>query len=350
MGRSNQLLAELLAHLAEVEARGIHRLRACSSLCTYCVYELRWSEDSAFRRTRAARLARKFPIIFQQVADGELRLTALVLLAPHLTEENHRELLALAKYRTKREIVRVVRTLAPEPSIPDRVEPLGPDSIGIAVPRPPSWRALVESLAEGVRELAPGDRPKDWIGRASAEPECRAQPLSADEAAQGRAPAPIAPERFKAQFTASQEYVDVLERVQDLLSHAVPSRSLEEVHLRALRLLVGQLEKPAAAPKVSPSKNRAHPPRRSGPAAVRRDVRDRDGLQCTYVDERGQRCRETRFLELHHELAHALGGRETARNLTMRCQAHNALAAEHDFGREFMAGRREAASRSPLRR
>ncbi|HEU5075124.1 MAG TPA: hypothetical protein VFU02_13130, partial [Polyangiaceae bacterium] len=117
VGRSNQLLAALLAHLAEVEARGIHRLRACASLYTYCVFELRMSEDAAFRRARAARVARKFPVIFQQVADGELHLTALVLLAPHLTEENHRKLLALAKHRTKREILGLLRRLAPEPTV-----------------------------------------------------------------------------------------------------------------------------------------------------------------------------------------------------------------------------------------
>jgi hypothetical protein len=35
VGRSNLLTAELLAHLAEVEARGIHRIRACSSLYAY---------------------------------------------------------------------------------------------------------------------------------------------------------------------------------------------------------------------------------------------------------------------------------------------------------------------------
>ena len=38
VGRSNQLLAALLGHLSEVEARGIHRTRACSSLYTYCIY------------------------------------------------------------------------------------------------------------------------------------------------------------------------------------------------------------------------------------------------------------------------------------------------------------------------
>ena len=118
VGRSNEVLAALLAHLAEVEARGIHRVRACSSLYLYCVFELRFSEDAAFRRARVARLAREFPVILQQVADGELHLTALVLLAPHLTEANHRDLLALAKHRTKREVLRIVRTLAPEPTIP----------------------------------------------------------------------------------------------------------------------------------------------------------------------------------------------------------------------------------------
>src|SRR5688572_16860100 len=38
VGRSNQLLASLLAHLGEVEARGIHRTRACASLYAYCIY------------------------------------------------------------------------------------------------------------------------------------------------------------------------------------------------------------------------------------------------------------------------------------------------------------------------
>ena len=32
VGKSNQLLAALLAHLAEVEVRGIHRTRRCASL------------------------------------------------------------------------------------------------------------------------------------------------------------------------------------------------------------------------------------------------------------------------------------------------------------------------------
>ena len=75
VGKSNQLLAALLAHLAEVEARGVHRSRRCASLYTYCIYELRFSEDAAARRSAAARFAKEFPALLDAVAAGELHLT-----------------------------------------------------------------------------------------------------------------------------------------------------------------------------------------------------------------------------------------------------------------------------------
>ncbi len=169
VGRSNQLLAALVAHLAEVEARGIHRERSCASVTTYCVYELRLSEDAAFRRARAARIAREFPVVLEHLAAGEIHLTALLLLGPHLTEQNHRELLALSKHRTKREVLRLIRRLDPAPDVPALVEPLGPAPLGVPVPRAPSWQAFFEALSPPVRELPPGDNPKDWITSAPAD-------------------------------------------------------------------------------------------------------------------------------------------------------------------------------------
>src|SRR5512134_282362 len=111
VGRSNQVLATLLAHLAEVDARGLYRLRACSSLYTYCVYELRMSEDAALRRAHAAKVMRRFPVLFEQIAAGEIHLTGVLMLGPHLTEANHASVLARAKHRTKKEIARLVRQL-----------------------------------------------------------------------------------------------------------------------------------------------------------------------------------------------------------------------------------------------
>ena len=76
------------------------------------------------------------------------------------------------------------------------------------------------------------------------------------------------------------------------------------------------------------------------PAAVRSEVYQRDGARCTYVDARGLRCAETRYLELHHLQPFAKNGAHVTSNLTLRCSAHNALAAERDFGRTFVAERR----------
>jgi hypothetical protein len=126
VGKSNQLLAALLLHLAEIEVRGAHRSQRCASLYTYCIYELRFSEDAAARRSAAARFAREFPPLLDAVAAGELHLTGLLMIGPHLTRENHVEVLARARFRTKKELSRLVRDLNPLPSAPDVIEPLGP--------------------------------------------------------------------------------------------------------------------------------------------------------------------------------------------------------------------------------
>lgn len=415
VGRSNQLLAALLAYLAEVEARGLHRSRACSSAYTYCIYELRFSEDEAFRRVAAAGLVRRFPALLDAIASGELHLTGLLLLGPHLTAENLTEVLARAKHRTKKEIARLVRRLDPLPDVPARIEPLGPSPTSPArvVPARPTWSQFVDSLRP-VRELTPGDRPRDWTE--GAEPtrdprECSndvhpsepvpatpgrdgtpepappipsadsAPPVEVPEPARDlSAPARLEPERYRVQFTAGEEYVKLVEQAQALLSHSVERVPLDELQLRAMRVFVSELERQKRAatrrPKATlaeqkpaermPAKQRqqtaqealtewtdseetdgADPeqPRQRGrhvPAAVRRAVFERDQGRCAYIDDAGQRCRETHCLELHHLKPFAMGGEHTPANLALRCRAHNALAAEQDFGVDLVLQSRDS--------
>jgi len=589
VGSSNTLTAQLLAHLGEVEARGIHRERACSSLYTYCIYELLMSEDEAQRRCRAARLARQFPLLLDMLAEASLHLTGLLLIGPHLTPENQAELLARARFRSKREIERLVAEVAPCRDVPSVIEPLhragALDSLvsslddqttAGAVARPRcSWAAYVRSLAGPVRQLEAG------LGAGQAPPRATEQETSFDErsaasdaandletgartaalsslpddteidartAAIGNPPGtaetragaaaigyrpddavtragaaaianrpddaetgartaaiegmrgsntPVAPRklvqtaglppppelRYKVQFTADQGYVDLLEEARNLLQHELPTRDLVEVQRRALELLVHKLrqrkhaarERPQpkapqpandgqpktpqpsndahpsarmppndarlpapmppndahpsapmppndarlpapmppndarpsapqppndahlpapmppndahppapqppndAHPSAPQPPNDAHPPApmlandacpptpdssmravppnastRGGrpaarssmhsrhiPAAVRRRVWQRDQARCTYVDSRGQRCREQSGLEFHHQHPHARGGPPGVENVTLRCRSHNALAAEQDFGREFIRDRR----------
>jgi len=145
VGRSNRLLAELLGHLGELEVRGIHRTRACSSLYTYCIYELRFSEDAAARRSAAARFVKQFPALLDAVAAGELHLTGLLMIGPHLTPENQAEALGRARFRTKKELAKLIRELHPLPDIPDCVAPLGPEPMK-TLRRPPGWSLWSRSL------------------------------------------------------------------------------------------------------------------------------------------------------------------------------------------------------------
>jgi hypothetical protein len=383
VGRSNQLLAELLAHLGEVEARGIQRTRACSSLYTYCIYELRFSEDEAFRRVAAARLARRFPALLEAVSSGELHLTGVLMLGPHLTESNLAEVLARAKHRTKRELARLVRVLDPSPAVPARIEPLGPAPAQV-MPDTPTWGEFVQAMCP-VRELPPGERPRDWGDSANdlsggdlstvdlasrrADGGEEATALQTDVAAPARVDAEgpdlHAPERYKVQFTATAEYVRLVDEAKALLSHAVPHATLEELHLRAIRAFVSELAKkkyaakdagprevrekapsPAGAPAVphDASSVPRHPRQRGRhiPAAIRRAVFERDGNQCTYVAATGHRCTEAHHLEFHHLTPFAAGGEHAVSNLTLRCRAHNALAAEEEFGREFVEDKMRA--------
>src|SRR5262245_61278207 len=61
IARNRATTAELLAHLAETDARRLYAPAGYSSMYAYCVQELRLSEEAAFKRIHAARTARRFP-------------------------------------------------------------------------------------------------------------------------------------------------------------------------------------------------------------------------------------------------------------------------------------------------
>ena len=77
LGAGARVEARVVAHLAEVEARRVHPLVGCSSLYDYCRRRLGLSDYEAFVRIAAARVARKFPIVFEMLDRRKLHLTAI---------------------------------------------------------------------------------------------------------------------------------------------------------------------------------------------------------------------------------------------------------------------------------
>ena len=108
--------AHLLALLIELDVRRLYLGEGFSSLFTYCTQALHLSEHAAYNRIEAARAARRFPIILQRISEGEITLTAVRLLAPHLTLENHGDVLARARHKNKRDVEFLVASLHPRES------------------------------------------------------------------------------------------------------------------------------------------------------------------------------------------------------------------------------------------
>lgn len=303
--------ASLIASLMELDARRLYRGEGCASLFTYCTQVLHLSEHAAYLRMEAARAARRFPVLLQLLAEGAIHLTAIRLLAPHLTPANHAEILEEARHKSKRDVEEIVARLQPRPAVPASV------------------RKLPESKAAAIAQAAtPLLQPACDDAESGREPVMVVPPKRPAEVKA------IAPEQYKVQFTVSRETHDKLRRAQDLLRHTIPNGDPAAIFDKALTLLIDNLEKAKLAATDRPrQKARAIAPQsRHIPAAVRRAVWKRDGGRCTFIGTQG-RCGETGFLEHHHAVPFAAGGQPTIDNVCLLRRAHNMHEAERYFGR-----------------
>jgi len=314
--REREATTQLIASLAELDARRLYLGEGFSSLFTYCTQCLRLSEHAAYNRIEAARAARKWPVILEMLADGSITLTTVCLLASHLTSDNHRLVLNAARYKSKREVEQQVAALRPLPPVPSSVRKL-PAPKPVVVPQPAS--AVLETRSQPLAPAHASD-PTDVVPRPPAP------------ASRPAVVAPLAPERYKVQLTISQETHDKLRRVQDLLRHSIPDGDPAAIFDRALTLLLEDLEckKLAQTDRPRPARESMSGSRHV-PAAVRREVWKRDGGQCAFLGTTG-RCAERGFLEFHHVVPFAEGGETTSANLQLRCRAHNVYEAERHFG------------------
>jgi hypothetical protein len=336
--RSNT--ADIIAHLGEVEERRLYAPAGCSSMHSYCVHVLHYSDDSAQKRIRAARAAREFPVLFDCVADGRLSLTAVLRLAAHLTARSVDELVAAASRRTVNEIEDMLAGRT-KPGTETQGELCPAADPGVTSPTPP------DSDREAI-DIACTATAGDDVGTTPAicEP-ANFQPVSRPVATFFRV-TPLSRDVCKVVAHIPRDTHDKLNQFRDLVSHSVPSGDLVEVLDRLLAIGIAQVEKRrfGATDKPRPPRARSAKNKRHIPNHERRIVRERDGNRCTYTSDDGRRCDATRFLQLDHIIALAEGGKSEASNLRQRCHAHNQFAAEERFGPEFMRAKREEARRA----
>ena len=158
---------------------------------------------------------------------------------------------------------------------------------------------------------------------------------------------PLAPERYRVQFTIGEETEKKLRRLQTLLKREIPNGDPAVLFDRGLDLLLAAVEKRKhgkterrrsgvaadAADAADAAGGRPRPGSRHVPARTRREVSLRDEERCAFVGPDGRRCTERAFLEYHHgPIPFGHGGPPTPGNISLYCRAHNAYEGKKVFG------------------
>jgi hypothetical protein len=447
--RQRLIGAKLLLFLGELDSRRLYRSFACPSLFDFLVTRLGQSEDVAYRWMWGARLMRTFPLVYELLAEGRLHLSGLMLLKPHLTEENHRDWLLAAAGKSKRQIEKLVAARYPKPDVAVQVrklvtarcpEPNVP-LLGQELPAPPSDHpdaaekhlAALGALSPFAQSLttapattttnettAPATTTTNETTAPAATTNTTTAPTTLAVTTNNTMTAPAATTTnttttpaattvrceaakiqplsefsYRVVLTASERLKAKMDRASELMSHAIVPTDLPALLERALDLLIEREERrrygsprsriefkepsrtgsprsriePKEPSRTGSPRSRieSKEPSRTGsprsqagatlspkdeasstvetggthsrylPARVRRQVWERDGGRCSYVDREGRRCQSRHRLEFDHRVAYALGGTPTVDNIRLRCHQHNALAAEEVFGLKRIA-------------
>jgi len=212
---------------------------------------------------------RRFPSLVELLLKGDVNLTTVKVLSPFMTEANHQELLAASVGKSR---------LAVEALVADRF----------------------------VRSSDGGRRPPVVV--------------------------PLGGDRYEVRFNAGGKTLDKLKTAQDLLRPAVPEgdggalldRALTAVIKETSRLKFSATDRPGSPREIGPQS-------RDIPAHVEREVWQRDGGQCAFVAADGRRCESRTDLQFHHVRPWITGGPPIARNVQLRCGAHNRYEAKLFF-------------------
>jgi hypothetical protein len=334
-------MADIVAHLAELDSRPAVLARGYPSLFQYCLEHLHFSEDEACRRIEAARLSRRFPAILAELAAGNVTLSSLALLKPHITVGNSEELLAGIAGRSCRSTKEWLAAQFPTPDLPERIRQLpartGSAGSGLVQPDPGTTdTSRGAELASGTIPLVLASPP----GLATDARRSRLEPLSQD--------------RFALQVTISRALKDELELVRDLMRHCNPNGDLERVLADAIAALRSKLEKerfgatkkPRSNVSRAPSKGPKAVASRHIPSEIKRAIVAKEGLRCSFVGLDGRRCECRAFLEFDHVEPVALAGGHGEGNVRIFCRAHNQYAAARIYGPTTMRRWRSSATRA----
>ena len=345
------LQGAIIDHLAEIEARCLFLRRGFASLFEYAVRELGYSDAAAGRRIAAMRLCADNPHTRERLRDGSLSLSAAAELQWAFDRQRRRVPPVAATVTPRADTTRADTTQAattPAVAALPTEPPLVLDAVG--------RQKLVEEAA----------------GKSTRQVKRMLADLDPELAAAADRVRPLGNGRYELKAVIDAECQRGLEQLTSLLSHVDPRMTVGQLVGRLVREALDRHDpsrrrprtgsRPAdahvhATPTPAAERRTASPPKQAArpavsatstaqtgpgcdghaapapksrdsgraiPAAVKREVWQRDGGRCRYVDPHtGRRCTSRHLLQIDHVLPYGLGGGSDPANLRLLCHAHH---------------------------
>ena len=252
-----------------------------------------------------------------------------------LDAAGRQKLVEAAAGKSARQVRRMLADLDPELAVPaDRMRPLGDSRYELKAVIDADCQQGLEQLRNLLSHVDPRMTLGQIVGRVVQEALDRHDPSRPPRRARtGNRPA----ERDAKPASASKEQaapepghaVTVPDATNPARATPAPERTRQPTPASARspsrqgatdrRATAGRKPARAATPTA-----KARASGRAIPAAVRRQVWQRDGGCCSYVDrETGRRCNSRHLIEIDHILPYALGGAADPANLRLLCEAHH---------------------------
>ena len=304
-----RITTEILWHLREVEERKLFVGEGYTSLFSYCVDALKYSESAAYRRILAMRALRQIPELGAALENGLLSVATVCLVQKHFSDqakaqkleqpiEQKKELLNAMIGKSKLECQKMLAALSPQ-ALPQEKE------------RAVSATHTEISFIADDRLMAKLKKIKDLTAHKNPNPT----------------------------------YAELIEMMADLTLNKidptvvrVKKATLQKIDTRAKQTVApAQVTTVTATAIVIVNRTKAEARSRSTsssryiPTSLKHAVWLRDRSQCTYIYN-GRRCKETRRLEIDHIRPFALDGQTVLNNVRLLCRAHNQYRAIKTFG------------------
>ena len=275
--------SDLISVLQEVESARVFVKLGFTSMFNYCVKALGLSESVAANFIAVARKAREVPVLQSAIQSGNLSVSKARKIPPVLTLANQDEWVEKATLLPTRELEREVARVAPEEAAPERMRFVSDTRLELRL-------GISKELEEKLKRVQ--DLESQRTGRATSFED--------------------AIESMAAVYLESKDPVKRAERVMKR-----KKESNENNAAACVTVTHNGPESPETIPSIR-----------------RHQVQLRDGGRGGHFDKQGERCRNRRWLDVHHVRPRSEGGDHRLENLITLCSAHH--RAEHDRSKPIL--------------